>query len=147
MTPRSLDTKHVKATKQSTLAFCPPAKNSQNASKGSYLPNTCWGKPALDRFEKDQANIFSWNINGFKATLDKGKLKEFMENAKPDVLCLNETKTDADKVGKSWAAEMPEEYEQHWNCCKKKKGYSGVAIFTGVKPLSVIHDLDIEKHD
>ena len=42
---------------------------------------------------------------------------------------------------------MPEEYEQHWNCCKCKKGYSGVAILTKVKPLSVTHDLKISKHD
>lgn len=42
---------------------------------------------------------------------------------------------------------LPSEYEQHWNCCKVKKGYAGTAILTKVKPLSVTYDLGISKHD
>ena len=42
---------------------------------------------------------------------------------------------------------IPEGYEQYWNCCKIKKGYSGTALFTKVKPQRVIFDLGIKKHD
>ena len=68
-----------------------------------------------------------------------------MDKAQPDIVCLNETKTDPEKIDKVTARELPEEYEQHWNCSKLKKGYSGVAIFTKIKPLKVMHD--IEDHD
>lgn len=63
------------------------------------------------------------------------------------MLCLNETKTDPEKIDKILARQMSDEYEQHWNCSQKNKGQSGVAIFTKVKPLSVMHDLNVEKHD
>ena len=43
--------------------------------------------------------------------------------------------------------EVPEGYEQHWNCSKKVKGYSGVAIFSKIAPVSVNHDIKISKHD
>lgn len=44
-------------------------------------------------------------------------------------------------------SEIPATYEQHWNCSKDKKGYSGVAIFTKIQPISISHDIGIEKHD
>lgn len=64
------------------------------------------------------------------------------------MLCLNETKIDPGKINSQgvWK-EIPEGYEQHYNCCKIKNGYSGVAIFTKVKPVSVRHDIGVAKHD
>ena len=62
-------------------------------------------------------------------------------------MCLNETKTDASKVASKVWKQIPKEYEQHWNFCKCKNGYSGVAIFTKIKPLRVMHDIGIQKHD
>ena len=63
-------------------------------------------------------------------------------------MCLNETKTDPKRITKekSWE-DIPKGYEQHWNCSKAKKGYSGVAIFTKVKPISVRHDIGMDQHD
>ena len=63
------------------------------------------------------------------------------------MLCLSETRSDHEKVGTIFASDIPEGWEMHWNFHKRRKGYSGVAIFTKVKPLSVRHGLGIEKHD
>ena len=90
--------------------------------------------------------IYSWNVNGINAVINKGALKDFIDNAQPDILCLNETKTDPKKIGDNFNSKIPSEYQQHWNCCKSKKGYSGVAIFTKIKPLKVTHDFEVEKH-
>lgn len=50
-------------------------------------------------------------------------------------------------IAKKFSSNVPRNYEQHWNCSKTKKGYSGVAIFTKFKPISVTHGIGIEKHD
>lgn len=71
-----------------------------------------------------------------------------MIDAKPDVLCLNETKTDPEKINKTGAHnQLPGGYEQYWNCCKVKKGYSGTAVFTRVKPIKMTYDMGVKKHD
>ena len=97
--------------------------------------------------ESGPISIYSWNVNGLNATVSKGKFQEFMADAKPDIICLNESKMTYDKIEKKFRKEIPEGYEQHWNCSKDKKGYSGVAIFTKFKPISVTHDIGIDKHD
>lgn len=64
------------------------------------------------------------------------------------IICLNEIKIDQEKLEKSgFCNRISKDYEQYWNCCKVSKGYSGTAIFTKVKPLSVKYDIDIAKHD
>ena len=74
--------------------------------------------------------FISWNVNGIRACLKKGFLDYFHEmNA--DFFCIQETKCQAGQV------ELPlEGYNQYWNYAEKK-GYSGTAIFTKHKPLSV----------
>lgn len=42
---------------------------------------------------------------------------------------------------------IPDGYAQYWNCSKAKKGYSGVAIFSKIKPIQVSHDIKVSKHD
>ena len=75
--------------------------------------------------------IFSWNVNGLRAVLGKGALQGFIEKYQPDILCLQETKA------KQGQAEVDfSEYEEIWNSAERA-GYSGTAIFTKVKPLSV----------
>ena len=56
-----------------------------------------YGKASKDSFG-DTTTVFSWNINGLNAVLNKGKLIEFLTNFDPDVVCFNETKTDYDKM-------------------------------------------------
>ena len=75
--------------------------------------------------------IFSWNVNGLRAVINKGALQKFIEAEKPDILCLQETKA---KQGQA-EVDLPE-YEELWNSAERP-GYSGTAIFTKIKPLSV----------
>ena len=74
--------------------------------------------------------IFSWNVNGLRAVINKGALQEFMKECQPDILCLQETKA---KQGQA-EIDLPE-FEELWNSAERP-GYSGTAIFTKIKPLS-----------
>jgi exodeoxyribonuclease-3 len=79
--------------------------------------------------------IYSWNVNGIRAVVRKGALQEFMAKEKPDILCLQETKAQQGQAEIDF-----EGYEEYWNSAQKK-GYSGTAIFTKVKPIAIINDL------
>src|SRR3982751_4039092 len=79
--------------------------------------------------------IYSWNVNGIRAVVRKGALQEFMAKHKPDILCLQETKAQQGQSEIDF-----ESYEEYWNSAEKK-GYSGTAIFTKIKPLKVINGL------
>lgn len=85
--------------------------------------------------------IISWNVNGIRAVLKKGFL-DFVKKENPDILCIQETKAHPDQVDS-----MLKNYPHHfWNSASKK-GYSGTAIFSKLKPLSVTYDMGLEKHD
>lgn len=99
-------------------------------------------------FSKDEVVINSWNINGVRAVFKKEKFTPFFKDAKFDILCFNETKIDAELVEKlGIKSQFPEEFYHYWNCCKIKKGYSGTAILSKVKPISVKYGLGKSKHD
>ena len=83
--------------------------------------------------------LFSWNINGIRAVIRKGELQKFLAEYQPDILCLQETKAEQGQA----VFDAPE-YMEYWNSSKGKKGYSGTAIFTKVKPLAVINDIPDE---
>ncbi len=71
-----------------------------------------------------------------------------MKEANPDIVCFNEIKTDEEKIMKGgFHRQIPDGYEQYWNCSKTKKGYAGTAILTRVKPISVEFDIGVSKHD
>jgi len=75
--------------------------------------------------------LISWNVNGIRSVLGKGFLKS-IEQENPDILCLQEIKANPEQVDK-----ILNSYEHHiWNPAEKK-GYSGTAIFSKLKPLSV----------
>jgi len=76
--------------------------------------------------------LVSWNVNGIRAVHKKGLFEPFVEKLKPDIICLQETKAEQGQSEVDLS-----EYEEYWNSAEKK-GYSGTAIFTKVKPLSVI---------
>lgn len=84
--------------------------------------------------------FISWNVNGFRACLNKG-FEEFFKEQNADFFCIQETKMQPDQ-----AEFTPDGYFQYWYSAEKK-GYSGTAIFTKHKPISVWYGLDIEKHD
>lgn len=82
--------------------------------------------------------IFSWNVNGLRAVIRKGAFKSFISEYQPDILCLQETKA---KQGQA-EIDLPD-YEEIWNSAERA-GYSGTAIFSKVKPLSVNYGLPTE---
>ncbi len=84
--------------------------------------------------------FISWNVNGFRACLTKG-FEEFFKNEDADFFCIQETKMQPDQA----QFDTPD-YFQYWYSAEKK-GYSGTAVFTKHKPLSVFYGLDVEKHD
>ncbi len=79
--------------------------------------------------------LYSWNVNGIRAVINKGAFQEFVAKHDPDILCLQETKAMQGQA----EIDLPQ-YEEYWNSATKK-GYSGTAIFTKIKPLSVINNL------
>lgn len=87
-----------------------------------------------------QLKLISWNVNGIRAIQGKGFMEIFKE-MDADMFCLQETKLQAGQI----ELEL-EGYEQYWNYAEKK-GYSGTAIFTKTKPLSVAYGIGIEHHD
>jgi exodeoxyribonuclease-3 len=83
--------------------------------------------------------IYSWNINGIRAVVRKGELQKLVAKYQPDILCLQETKAEQGQA----KIDFPQ-YEEYWNSSKAKKGYSGTAIFTKIKPIAVINDIPEE---
>ena len=104
------------------------------------------GSPSKEEFADSKADVWSWNVNGVNSVIDKGIIAQFIAKNDPTILCLNETKTDVDKLDKKMLySKIGPGYAQYWNCCKRKKGYSGTAIFTKVRPISVQFDFG-QKH-
>ena len=85
--------------------------------------------------------LISWNVNGLRACVQKGFL-DFFREAEADFFCVQETKLQEGQI----SLELPEGYEGYWNYAQKK-GYSGTAIFTKHKPLSVANGIGIQEHD
>ena len=77
--------------------------------------------------------LYSWNVNGIRATLKKGTFQSFMVAHKPDIVCLQETKAERGQI----EIELPG-YHEYWHSAAKK-GYSGTAIFSKKEPLKVIN--------
>lgn len=88
------------------------------------------------------STFISWNVNGLRAVLQKG-LANFLQDAAPDVLCLQETKAQPDQIEDlQWA----DGYQIHWNAAEKK-GYSGTVILTRVPPLATRLGIGMPDHD
>ena len=85
--------------------------------------------------------IISWNVNGIRAVIKKG-FYDFIDEYKPDILCLQETKAHPEQVD----IRLNQYPYQFWNSAEKK-GYSGTAIFSKKEPLSVKNNIGIDKHD
>lgn len=79
--------------------------------------------------------IISWNVNGIRAVMKKDAFVPFVNEHNPDILCLQETKAQQGQA----EIDLPQ-YQEYWNSAEKK-GYSGTAIFTKTKPLSVMNGI------
>mgnify|MGYP003070149150 FL=1 len=84
--------------------------------------------------------LISWNVNGLRACEGKG-FSDIFKQLDADFFCLQETKMQEGQLDLKFDG-----YESYWNYAEKK-GYSGTAIFTKHKPLSVNYGLGIEEHD
>lgn len=78
--------------------------------------------------------IVTWNVNGIRAILKKG-FDEWLADLSPDILCIQETKVSADRLGDF---SLDKTGYRRYYACAEKKGYSGVAVFTKPEPLSII---------
>ena len=89
--------------------------------------------------------LISWNVNGIRAVHKRGQILPFFVSEKPDILCLQEVKATKDQ--------LPEEiknisgYHSFFIAPTEKKGYSGVALYSKEKPLSVRYGLGVPEFD
>ena len=84
--------------------------------------------------------FISWNVNGLRACVQKGFIESFRQ-LDADVFCIQESKLQAGQI----ELDLPG-YEQYWNYAERK-GYSGTAVFTRRKPLTVSYGIGKPEHD
>ena len=84
--------------------------------------------------------LISWNVNGLRAIYKKGFIDIF-KKLNADIFCIQETKMQEGQIELDL-----NEYYEYYNYAERK-GYSGTAIFTKVKPLNVSYGIGIEEHD
>jgi exodeoxyribonuclease-3 len=74
--------------------------------------------------------LISWNVNGIRSIVQKG-FYDFVHHAAPDLLCLQETKASPHQIDM-----LLPEYPYHYWDTAEKKGYSGTAVFSKIKPIN-----------
>ncbi len=84
--------------------------------------------------------MISWNVNGLRACVQKGFL-DYFKVVDADIFCIQESKLQEGQIELSLPG-----YYQYWNYAEKK-GYSGTALFTKEKPVSVNYGIGVEEHD
>lgn len=84
--------------------------------------------------------LISWNVNGIRACVKKNFL-DFFTEVNADIFCIQESKLQGGQIN----LEL-EGYFQYWNYAEKK-GYSGTAIFSKIKPISCAYGINMEEHD
>ena len=84
--------------------------------------------------------LISWNVNGIRACVNKGFI-DFFNKIDADIFCIQDTKCQKGQIELEF-----EGYESYWNSAEKK-GYSGTAIFTKIKPLTIKYGIGKEEHD
>ena len=88
-------------------------------------------------------NIVSWNVNGIRAIVKKDFIIS-IERMEPDILCLQETKAQKEEV--ATALHNFNNYTLNSNSADRK-GYSGTALLSKVKPITVVNDMGVMEHD
>ena len=84
--------------------------------------------------------LISWNVNGLRAVMKKN-FYEFVNEADPDILCIQET-----KMQEGQAEVELSDYHKYW-CSAEKKGYSGTLTLTKEEPINVTYNMGVDKHD
>lgn len=89
-------------------------------------------------------HIISWNVNGLRAIHKKGDFANILKK-NPDVLCLQETKAEAEQLEPE--ARNPAGYFSYFSHSRMRKGYSGVAVYSKIKPEKVEEGMGVEEFD
>jgi exodeoxyribonuclease-3 len=88
---------------------------------------------------KKQIKLISWNVNGIRAGWKKGSFQKTIDDEKPDILCVQETKSTPDQLTddmKNYAG-----YHSCFESSSMRKGYSGVAIYSKEKPINIFNTM------
>jgi exodeoxyribonuclease-3 len=80
--------------------------------------------------------LVSWNVNGLRACVNKG-FNDYFKETDADIFCVQETKLQEGQI----SLDQGEHYTHYWNYAIKK-GYSGTAVMTRIKPLSVRYGME-----
>lgn len=88
--------------------------------------------------------LVSWNVNGLRAVVTKG-FENFFKEINADVFCVQETKMQEEQLDDN-IRKIFDGYYCYWNSAEKK-GYSGTAVFSKIKPINVTYGIGIEEHD
>jgi exodeoxyribonuclease-3 len=89
-------------------------------------------------------NIICWNVNGLRALVKKGQF-DWLVSTSPDIFCLQETKAHPDQLPEE--IKNPKGYFSYFDHSRGRKGYSGVAVYSKIKPESVDYKLGVEALD
>ncbi|XP_058079835.1 DNA-(apurinic or apyrimidinic site) endonuclease, chloroplastic isoform X2 [Magnolia sinica] len=112
-----------------------------------YNPRTMRPPPVAD--DTKSMKLMSWNVNGLRALmkLEGFSALQLAQRENFDVLCLQETKLQEKDV-EDIKQRLIDGYDNSfWTCSVSKLGYSGTAIISRIKPLSVKYGLGIQDHD
>ena len=88
--------------------------------------------------------LISWNVNGIRAWHKKGNLDWFIKES-PDIFCVQETKAEESQLPEE--IRKPLGYHVYFDHSKGRKGYSGVGIFTKIKPDKVEFGIGVPAYD
>jgi len=88
--------------------------------------------------------LYSWNVNGIRSVF-KTTFREWLKNSNADIVCLQETKATHEELSEDYT--QIDGYWAYFNSSKLKKGHSGVAVYTRLKPLKVETTLGIPRFD
>ena len=89
--------------------------------------------------------IASWNVNGLRSLAKNGYWESFLRDVKPDIFCLQETKASPEQVPE--ALREVAGFSSFFSTCQTRKGYSGVALYSKVRPWKVIYGMGIKEFD
>lgn len=88
--------------------------------------------------------LVSWNVNGLRAVIKKNFF-EFIEEVQPDILGLQETKIQGDQIPDEMRR-LDDQYMSYYDFAIKR-GYSGTALFSKIKPLNVTRSIGDPKFE
>ena len=92
----------------------------------------------------NSCKIISWNVNGIRAIIKKDFIND-INKLDADIICLQETKANVEQT--KTALTVFDQYQVFANSSKTRKGYSGTAVLTRIKPFKVTYDINIKIHD